>query len=278
MWKYTKKVMDHFLHPRNVGEIKNPDGYGEVGSLACGDALRLTFKLDKNKKIKEVKFSTFGCASAIASSSALTEMLKGKTLEEAEKITNKDIARYLGGLPEAKMHCSVMGREALDEAIKNYKSGDKEKHFQKKIEGRVICKCFGVTEKEILRAIKDNDLTSVEQVTFHTKAGGGCKSCHPDIERLIKKVEAEAAKKKKGKMTNIEKIGLIQKAIDEKIRPWLKQDGGDLELVDVDGDSVYIKLRGACATCSAAHITMKQFIEKKLQGEVSPKLKVEEVK
>lgn len=108
MWNYTDKVMDHFLHPRNVGEVENPDGVGEVGNAACGDALKLTFKLDKEGRIADVKFKTFGCASAIASSSALTELVKGKTLEEAEKITNQQIADMLGGLPEAKMHCSVM--------------------------------------------------------------------------------------------------------------------------------------------------------------------------
>jgi len=281
MWNYSEKVMDHFLHPRNVGEIEDPDGFGEVGSLACGDALRLTFKLDESKRIKEVKFKTFGCASAIASSSALTELIKGKTLEEAEKITNKDIADYLGGLPEAKTHCSVMGREALIEAIKNYRSGKGKAQGEKKvIEGEVVCKCFGVTEKEILEAIRTNDLHTVEQVTNYTKAGGACGSCHPRIRELIKKVELEeAAKERQGKhMTNLQKIGLIQSVIEGDIRPALLKDRGDIELVDIDGNTVYVRLKGACSSCIAAQYTMKGFVEQTLKEKVSPEIKVEEVK
>ncbi len=178
MWEYTDKLKDHFFNPRNVGEVENPDGIGEVGSLACGDALKLTFKLDENGKIADAKFKTFGCASAIATSSVLTELIKGLTLDEAVKLTNKDIADYLGGLPEQKMHCSVMGREALEAAIENFQGGGKKKH---EIEGNVICTCFGVTDKEIERVILENNLTTVEEVTNYCKAGGGCGGCQGEI-------------------------------------------------------------------------------------------------
>ncbi len=126
MWDYTEKVLDHFRNPRNVGTIKDPDGVGEVGSMACGDALKLTFKLDGQGRIADVKFQTFGCASAIAASSALTELVKGKTLEEAKRITNADVAAELEGLPPNKMHCSNLGADALHKAIEDYEGKVKE--------------------------------------------------------------------------------------------------------------------------------------------------------
>jgi NifU-like protein len=279
MWDYTEKVKDHFLNPRNVGEIENPDGVGEVGSLACGDALRLTLKLDEKKRIKDAKFKTFGCASAIASSSALTEIIKGKTLEEAQKVTNQDIADYLGGLPEEKMHCSVMGREALDAAIANYRGQKATKE-----DFEIVCKCFGVTDREIIKAIQENDLKTVEQVTYYTKAGGGCAKCHPKIEALIEKVRKEMkktappVKPEKKKLTNIQKIKLIEETLGREIIPALKADGGDLDLIDIEGNKVLVALRGKCSFCPSSEFTLKQYVESKLREFVSDDIEVEEVR
>jgi len=279
MWDYTEKVKDHFLNPRNVGEIENPDGVGEVGSLACGDALRLSFKLDEKKRIKDAKFKTFGCASAIASSSALTEMIKGKTLDEALKVSNQDIAEYLGGLPEEKMHCSVMGREALEAAIANYRG---EKVIKEDFE--IVCKCFGVTDNEIIKAIRENDLNTVEQVTYYTKAGGGCGQCHPKIEALIQRVRKEMEEEKppvkpeKRKLTNIQKIKLIEETLGREIIPALKADGGDLELIDVEGNKVYVALRGKCSFCPSSEFTLKKYVETKLREFVSDDIELEEVR
>lgn len=282
MWEYTDKVREHFFHPKNVGEIENPDGIGEVGSLACGDALRLTFKLDKNGRIQDAKFKTFGCASAIATSSVLTELIKGKTIEEASKVTNRDIADYLGGLPEQKMHCSVMGREALEAAIENYRGGGSRKH---ELEGKVVCTCFGVTDKEIERVIRENDLTTVEQVTNYCKAGGGCGGCKGEIEKIIERIQGEKAKEKQivppqkaGTLTNIQKIQLIQQTINEQIRPALRAHGGNIELIDVEGNKVIVAFRGMCAQCKLAEFTMKDVVEAKLREFVTKELFVEEDK
>lgn len=276
MWDYTDKVKDHFLNPRNVGEIDDADGVGEVGSMACGDALKLTFKLDENERIVDVKFKTFGCASAIASSSALTEMLRGKTLAEAERITNDDIVAYLGGLPREKMHCSVMGQEALGKAIACYRG----RPVQEK-EGEVVCECFGVTDVEIRRALTDHALSSVEDITNYIKAGGGCGKCHGRIQELIAEVSGKpavpAGAPARKKMTTIEKIRRIEETLNQEIRSSLKQDGGDIELVDVEGDRVLVRLKGACSGCGAARFTLKDFVEAKLHEFVSPDLRVEEV-
>ena len=275
MWEYTGKVKDHFLNPRNVGVIENADGVGEVGSLACGDALKLTLKIDDDRRISDAKFQTFGCASAIASSSALTEMIKGITIDEAEKITNNDIAEYLGGLPKEKMHCSVMGRDALEKAIANYR-GEPEK----RVDGEIVCECFGVTDLEIKRAVTENHLKTIEDVTDYVKAGGGCESCHDKIQEIIESVIGTPVteKTRPSGMTNIQKIRLIEETLEREINPELKKDGGGIEFIDFADNTVLVKLRGTCSNCSASQVTLKHYVETRIKELVSPELVVEEVK
>jgi NifU-like protein len=280
MWEYTDKVRDHFLNPRNSGEIENPDGIGEVGNITCGDALRLTFKLDEQGKIKDAKFKTFGCGSAIASASALTELIKGKTLDEAARITNADIAQSLDGLPREKMHCSVMGQEALEAAIAFYKSGGKSSAPPVK-EGTVVCTCFSVTDKEIERAIIDNKLKTVEDVTNFTKAGGGCGGCHEQIREMLDRINGASASVPSGtapaaRLTTLQKIDRIRDVIQTDIRPILAKDGGDCELVDVDGNDVTIRFKGHCNGCAFSNMTLLSVVEKKLREKVSDSLVVKQ--
>ena len=283
MWEYTDKVKDHFLNPRNVGKIEDASGIGEVGSLACGDALTLYIKVDDDGVITDAKFQTFGCASAIASSSALTEMLVGKTVEEAEGITNKEIAEFLGGLPREKMHCSVMGQEALEQAIKNMR-GEAPPQAEHSHEGELICECFGVFDEEILRAIKENDLKTVEDVTYFTKAGGGCGKCIEDLERLLVEAQGEGVCPTPSSqpsfpaqgMTNIQRLKLIETVIDDEIRPMLQKDGGDIQLVDVDHAKIIVKFMGMCSNCPSSQLTLKNLVEAKLREMVDPDLVVVE--
>ncbi|GBE12962.1 nifU-like protein [bacterium BMS3Bbin14] len=277
MWDYTDKVKDHFLHPRNVGEIENPSGLGEVGSLSCGDALKLSIKVE-NGIITDARFKTFGCASAIASSSALTEMVKGMSVEEAAKITNQDIANSLGGLPKEKMHCSVMGREALEAAIASYRG-----IILPMAQGEIVCECFGVTDLEIIQAIKESNLRSVEEITNFTKAGGGCGKCEDRLREILQAtvngLPVEPRKEEKvRRMTTLQKIKKIEEVLAREIQPTLQKDGGNIELVDVDGDFVTVSLRGACASCQASRTTLKEYVEKKLREQVIDTLIVEEAK
>lgn len=276
MWEYTEKVKELFLHPKNTGEIEQPDAVGEVGSIICGDALKLTLKVDKEtKKITDAKFQTFGCASAIASSSALTELIKGKTLDEAIKVTNQDIAEFLGGLPREKMHCSVMGMEALEAAAANYRGEEKPRESHE----RIICQCFNVTEDKIRRVALENHLTTVEDITNYTKAGGGCGFCIPDIEAILREVWSQKAlpetQKKQKKITNLQKISMIQDVIDKEVRPRLQADGGDLEIIDIEGNKVIVALRAMCVGCLKGGLTLKG-IEDKLRELVSSDIVVEE--
>lgn len=294
MWDYSEKVKEHFYNPKNAGAVVEANAVGDVGSISCGDALRLTLKVDpKTEIILDAGFQTFGCGSAIASSSALTEMVKGMTLDDALKISNQDIADFLDGLPPEKMHCSVMGREALRAAIADYRGEKLEDDHE---EGALVCKCFAIDEVMVRDTIKANSLSSVEDVTNYTKAGGGCSSCHEKIEALLteemaargesfvpapikgkeKKIvplktpaipapaesvptvapaAASAASIAPEKMTGVQRIRRIELVL-AAIRPTLQRDHGDVELVDVDGKNIYVKLIGACTGCQLASATL----------------------
>lgn len=286
MWDYSDKVKDHFFNPRNSGAVEAANAIGEVGSLSCGDALRLTLKVDPvSEVILNAGFQTFGCGSAIASSSALTEIIKGMTVEDSLKVTNQDIADYLDGLPPEKMHCSVMGREALQAAIANYRG---EEWQDKHEEGALVCKCFAISDATIEETVRTNDLRTVEDVTNYTKAGGGCSSCHEAIEGILTKVLAEqgevfhvqappveaqpVAASRDSTMTNLQRIRRIETVI-ESIRPQLQVDNGDVELVEVDGKTVYVNMTGACSGCQSSSMTLGG-IQQRLMEELGEFIKV----
>lgn len=276
MWKYSDKVMDHYRNPRNVGSIKDADVIGEAGSLACGDSLKLYLKI-KDNIVTDAKFQTFGCGSAVASSSILTEMVIGKTLDEVRKITNQDIADQLDGLPQEKMHCSVMGHEALVDALKKYFKDEND--YELEIEdvseapSKIICTCFNVTEAEIKEAIINNKLTTVEEVTKFTNAGGACGRCKNNIQTLIEKY----AVKEVPTLSPAQLILKINKVIETVIAPELQKDGGDIELVDIADNKVYVKLQGRCSSCKNSILTIKSFVEATLKDKVNNNLEVIQV-
>ena len=274
MWEYSEKVKDHFKNPRNVGEIENADAVGEAGALSCGDKLKLYLKIENNI-IKDAKFQTFGCGSAVAASSILTEMVMGKTIEEAKKITNKQIADELDGLPPEKMHCSVMGREALEDALKNFLNDDWEEYTEddNKTESPVICHCYNVTEKEITDAILINKAKNFDDISKITSAGLACGRCKDTINAIIKKYIKSDEKEK---LTPVQRIIKINTIIENVIAPELKKDFGDIELIDVMGNNVIVKLKGHCSTCGNAKLTLKNFVETKLKELVDDEIIVSE--
>ncbi|MEW7984031.1 MAG: Fe-S cluster assembly protein NifU [gamma proteobacterium symbiont of Phacoides pectinatus] len=265
MWDYSEKVKEHFFDPRNAGAVEEANAVGDVGSLSCGDALRLTLKVDPdNEVILDAGFQTFGCGSAIASSSALTEIIKGMTVDDAHKVSNQDIADYLDGLPPEKMHCSVMGREALQAAVANYRGEEwKDDHE----EGALVCKCFAIDEVMIEDTVRANGLKTVEEVTNYTKAGGGCSACHEGIEEILTRILAESGEtfdptamavekvKPSSGLTNLQRMKRIEELLEE-IRPNLQRDNGDVELVEVDGKYIYVNMTGACSGCQLAATTL----------------------
>ena len=291
MWDYSQKVQDLFLNPHNAGPLEDANAVGEVGSIACGDALKLYLKISGDGVIEKAGFETFGCASAIASSSVLTDMVKGLHVDEALKITNADITKALDGLPREKMHCSVMGQEALEAAIRQWKGEPAMPKTQE--EGKLVCKCFNVTDATIIRAIRENGLKTVEDVTAFTKAGGGCGDCRDEIAEILEAElrgqgapapepagPAEPAKSAAcgtGGLTNLQRMQKVMEVM-ALIRPQLQADGGDIELVDIAGKTVSVRLTGHCQGCTASEVTLHQVVEQILRQQVEPDLAVEEVK
>ncbi len=281
MWDYSDKVIDHYRNPRNVGKIDNADAIGEAGSLACGDSLKIYLKI-KDGIVIDAKFQTFGCGSAVASSSILTEMIIGKTVEEVKKITNKDIADELGGLPPEKMHCSVMGYEALEDALKNFDDYTdlddlRNEENAQKVGEKIVCTCFGVTENVIWDAIKINGLKTVEEITNYTKAGGACGRCKAAIQDIIDTYYKKEGKEEVKTLTPAQKILKINNIIENQISPELRKDGGDITLVDIQDNKVMVKLRGKCSGCKNSHLTLKAFVERTLKDTVDQSIEVVEV-
>ncbi|GHT18098.1 nitrogen fixation protein NifU [Planctomycetales bacterium] len=322
-WEYSDKTLQLFtaaVHGQpgtHLGEIADPDGLGEHGAIACGDALRFTFKVKRNPtdplrdEIIETKYLTFGCTSAIAASEALCCMIEDKHLTpiEALKIKNQDIVDYLEGLPEQKIHCSVMGAEALQAAVFNWaqRRGVNlnalgiDIHAEEQEEGRIVCKCFSLTEPYIKRKIKELNLHSIAEITSAVKAGGACAACHHALGGLQDILDEVWGKEKPVSAIPLHIVGQtepvpaaedtasseklspfqfakkIEKLLDDYLRPMVQKDSGDLELIDIKGTTVYLELRGACAGCAGAGQTLKYLIERTLKEKVDERIRVIQV-
>jgi len=357
-WQYSEKTKKLFMDAvqgksgTHVGEIENADGVGEHGSVACGDALKFMFRVARDPddplkdKIVEAKFLTFGCTSAIAASEALCRIIeeRGLTPIESLKLTNQDIVDYLEGLPTQKIHCSVMGAEALETAVFDWASkrgvdmaalGYKQLNVDEN-EGRLVCSCFGITEPYLRRKIKELKLKTVDEVTGAIKAGGACGSCRGEIQDIINEIwnccdeiatadacpvaseqeETPAApgpdkspsdadfvpltlatdapaptatasksepsedssfvdpREEYAKASPYKRAKLIERIIDEEVRPVLKRDGGDIEIVDVKGNLVYVSFIGACDGCDSAAETLDILVTVSLQSLLDPEIQV----
>jgi NifU-like protein len=313
-WEYSEKTKQIFMdavHGKpgtHMGEIENADGFGEHGSIVCGDALRFTFRVQKdpadprNDVITEARYLTFGCTSAIAASEALCAIIEQGhfTPIQALKVTNESIVEFLGGLPSQKIHCSVMGAEALEAAVFNWsvKRGvDLDAlgirlHMKDEDEGRIVCKCFSITEPYLRRRIRELNLRTIPEITAALKAGGACASCHHapgGLQDLLDETwgrsettvkaspqppEPVPAASAPAELTPFQFMRRVEQVVDAQIRPLLKADGGDLELVDIKDQLVYCRLAGACAGCAGAQMTLKMMVERTLKEQVDERIRV----
>jgi len=329
-WNYSDKTKQLFMDAvqgkpgTHLGEVTEPDGIGEHGSIACGDALRFTFKVDRHPAdptkdvITEAKYLTFGCTSAIAASEALCAIIEERryTPIKALEVTNADIVDYLDGLPDQKIHCSVMGAEALAAAVFNWaqhrgvdlKALGVDILPEETEEGRLVCKCFSLTEPYLKRKIKELGLKSIPEVTAATKAGGACMSCHHQpggLQDILNEawqlqsippppLGAGVNVSPQGVVQDVDVFGgrpspkpdslspyqfgkRVERKLDQYVRPMLHKDGGDLELIDIKNKTVYVKLAGACASCVGATQTIKLLVERSLKDQVDEQIRVIQV-
>jgi len=314
-WDYSKKTTELFMNAvqgkpgTHLGEIEDADGFGEHGSIACGDALRFSFRVERHPtdpiqdRIVEARYLTFGCTSAIAASEALCTIIEegNFTPIEALKVTNDDIVKFLGGLPQAKIHCSVMGAEALEAAVFNWaqKRGVNlaelgvDIRLEEQAEGRIVCKCFGLTEPYLKRKISELGLHTIADITNAVKAGGACMSCHHapgGLQDLLddvwgrepsKLVELPVLPQARvavaplpDELSPYKFAKKVEEVIDSHVRPRLRLDGGDLEIVDIKDALVYVRFAGACSTCVGSNRTLKMLVEQALKERVSERVRV----
>ncbi len=316
IWEeYSQKVQDLMNNPQNMGEITEEQAkemgakliVADFGAESCGDAVRLYWAVDeKTDKILDAKFKSFGCGTAIASSDTMAELCKGKTVDEAVKITNIDVEKAMRdnpdtpAVPPQKMHCSVMAYDVIKEAAASYK-GVEASSFEDQI---IVCECARVSLGTIKEVIKLNDLKTVEQITDFTKAGAFCKSCikpggHEEREYylvdILKETREEMEQNKltaladaktaeSGEfgfedLTMVQKLKKVEKIIDDNIREMLIMDGGNLEIVDIrdtdDGyTDIYIRYLGACSGCASSSTGTLYAIEAILREKLSQNIRV----
>jgi len=307
--EYSQKVTDLMNNPQNMGEITEEQAkemgakliVADFGAESCGDAVRLYWAVDpKTDKILESKFKSFGCGTAIASSDTMAELCKGKTVDEAVKITNIDVEKAMRDTPDVpavppqKMHCSVMAYDVIKKAASQYKGVDMES-FEEEV---IVCECARVTLSTLREVIRLNDLTTIEEITDYTKAGAFCKSCirpggheAKDIylvdlleEYEKEKMAAAATLGNNGssvpfkEMTIVQKIKAVDKVIDDNIRQMLIMDGGDMEILDIkeNGENIdiYIRYLGACNGCASSSTGTLFAIENILKEKLDQNIRV----
>ncbi|NDJ28084.1 iron-sulfur cluster assembly scaffold protein NifU [Campylobacter sp. MIT 12-8780] len=308
--EYSQKVQDRMNNPRHMGEFTEEDAakanarliVADFGAESCGDAVRLYWLVDeKTDTIKDAKFKSFGCGTAIASSDTMVDLCIGKQVKDAVKITNLDVEFAMRdnentpAVPPQKMHCSVMAYDVIKQAAAQYMGVDAES-FEDQI---IVCECARVSLGTIKEVIRLNDLHTVEEITQYTKAGAFCKSCvkpgghekkdyylvdilaetRAEMERERLKMAATHDDMSFDEMTMVKQLKAVESVLDTEIRAMLHSDGGDLEVIDIQKSNegnvdIYIRYLGACNGCASGSGATLYAIENILQEELSPNIRV----